>query len=153
MAKHRSPSPTTTIGWREWVGFPGLESVEVKAKIDTGARSSAIHAFNVDTFERSGEAWASFEVHPVQRHRFPTVRVEAPLVDRRAVRSSNGVAEERLVIVTPVQLGPDRFPIELTLTNRDEMGFRLLLGRSAVRRRYLVDPAKSYLLGRPAWSR
>ena len=149
--KHKRPPPRT-IGWREWVGFPCLEGVEIKAKIDTGARSSAIHAFNIETFERAETPWASFELHPVQRHRVPTVRVEAPLVDQRAVRSSNGVSEERLVITTPVQLGPDRFPIELTLTNRDEMGFRLLLGRSALRRRYLVDSSKSYLLGRPAWT-
>jgi hypothetical protein len=136
------------VGWREWVTLPELGGCVVKAKIDTGARTSAIHAFDIDEFERDGRWWASFELHPVQRRRTPAVRAEAPVVEHRRIRSSNGTTEDRPVVRTPVVLGGRRVEIDLTLTNRDEMGFRMLLGRSALRKRFLVDPAKSYLLGR-----
>ena len=133
------------IGWREWVALPGLGVYVIKAKIDTGARSSALHAFDVERFERGGRAMVRFQAHPLQRNDAYTVTVEAALLEDRTVRNSGGQAELRPVIETLVQVGSAVWTIELTLTNRDEMDFRLLLGRQAVRRRYLVDPGRSYL--------
>jgi hypothetical protein len=138
------------IGWREWVALPDLGVARIKAKVDTGARTSALHAFDVEGFERDGRPWARFEVHPQQRSTHGSVLAEAPLVDRRAVRSSSGRAEHRWVVHTIVEIGGMRWPIELTLTRRDTMGFRMLLGRQAIRRRAIVDPGRSWLAGRPA---
>lgn len=132
------------IGWREWVALPDLGVGTIKAKIDTGARSSALHAFEIEQFERQGQAMVRFQAHPVQRNDTVIVTAEAPLLDQRVVRNSGGQEQLRPVIITAVQVGHQIWPIELTLTNRDDMGFRLLLGRQAVRRRYLVDPAGSY---------
>lgn len=134
------------IGWREWVSLPDLGIVNVKAKIDTGARSSAIHAFDIHTFCKEGKDMVRFSVHPYQRDSIRTVTAQAELLDQRHVRNSGGHAELRLVILTAVELQGNRWPIELTLTNRDVMGFRMLLGRQAVRQRFLVDPGNSYLL-------
>ncbi len=135
------------IGWREWVGLPDL-GVTIKAKVDTGARTSALHAEDVVV---EGDL-AHFTVLPVQRDDDLLVRVTAPIVDRRQVRSSSGAAEERLVVRTRAQLHGRVWPIELTLARRDVMGFRMLLGRAAVRRRFLVDPGTSYTAGWPAAS-
>lgn len=135
-----------TIGWREWVELPDLGGAIVKAKIDTGARTSAIHAFGIESYDVDGEEWVGFDLHPVQRHKTPSVRVEARVKERRVVRSSNGVAEERYVIRTVMDLGVGRYPLDLTLANRDQMGFRMLLGRRALRNRFLIDPSRSYLL-------
>ena len=138
------------IGWREWVALPDLGIPAIKAKIDTGARSSAIHAFNLDTFDKRGRPWVAFDLHPIQRHAHPSVRCTAPLRGYRDVRSSNGDVEERPLIRTRLALGPyRRWKIDLTLTNRDEMGFRLLLGRRALRRRCVIDPGRSFLQGVP----
>lgn len=137
------------IGWREWIALPELSIDAIKAKVDTGARSSALHAFDVERFERDGAPWVRFRVHPVQRDTDITVEAMAALADERSVRSSLGHAQIRPVIVTPVRLGQDRWPVELTLTNRDVMGFRFLLGRQAIRGRYAVDPGRSYVHGRP----
>lgn len=134
-----------TIGWREWVSLPDLGVHAVKAKIDTGARSSALHAFDVEQFERSGRAMVRFQAHPIQRNDDYIVTAEAALLEERLVRNSGGQAEMRPVIETAVQVGGVMWTIELTLTNRDDMGFRMLLGRQAVRRRYLVDPGRSFL--------
>ncbi|MGC1310227.1 MAG: ATP-dependent zinc protease [Phormidesmis sp.] len=133
------------IGWRERVALPELNIISVKAKIDTGARSSAIHAFDVEVFKREDAEFVRFKVHPSQRSKTKTVTAEAPLLEMRTVRNSGGKAELRPVIVTTVAAGEQHWPIELTLTNRKVMGFRMLLGRQAVRRRFLVDPGKSYL--------
>lgn len=133
------------IGWREWATLVDLGSVRVKAKIDTGARTSALHAFALEEIEVDGITHARFEIHPEQKRSHPSVLVEAAIVDRRAVRNSGGAVETRPVITTFVRLGDHAFPIDLTLTRRDEMGFRMLLGRSAVRRRFLIDPGRSYL--------
>lgn len=133
------------IGWREYIALPELNIPEIKAKIDTGARSSALHAFNLAEFEREGKTMVSFNVHPYQRDCDRAVTAEAILLDRRSVRSSSGESQLRPVIQTIVELGGQRWAIELTLTNRDEMGFRMLLGREAVRRRFLVDAGNSYL--------
>ncbi|MBD2426589.1 ATP-dependent zinc protease [Phormidium sp. FACHB-1136] len=133
------------IGWREWVALPHLGVQAIKAKVDTGARSSALHAFDLEHFDRHGVAMVRFQAHPIQRDDRHIVIAEAVLLEERLVRNSGGQEELRPVIQTPVQVGGHIWPIELTLTNRDVMGFRLLLGRQAVRRRYLVDPEHSYL--------
>ena len=114
--------------------------------MDTGARTSALHAFEVQAFERGAERWVRFWVHPVQRDVTVELCCEARVTDRRMVRDSGGHEELRYVIRTPLLLGGASWPIEVTLTDRDSMGFRMLLGRSAIRGRYLVDPNKSYLV-------
>ena len=145
-------SELATIGWREWLALPELGIRAVKAKIDTGARSSALHAFDIELFNRGGEPMVRFRVHPWQRSTDETVASEAPLVGERLVRNSGGIESLRPVIVKPVELLGRRWPIEVTLTSRDYMGFRMLLGREAVRRRFLIDPGRSYLSGkRPSW--
>lgn len=142
-------SPDKIIGWREWLTLPGLGIDWVKAKVDTGARSSALHAVKIQRFERDGELWVRFHVHPQQRRSTQTVICQARVHDERQVRSSAGHAQHRVVIREKVALLGETFFIDLTLTNRDAMGFRMLLGREAVRRRFLVDPGSSYLAGRP----
>lgn len=136
------------IGWRERLALPELGISEIKAKIDTGARSSALHAFELEIFTRDGKEMVRFKVHPYQRDTKRTVIAEAELLESRTVRSSMGHAQLRPVIQTVVKLGEMKWPIELTLTNRDEMGFRMLLGRQAMRRRWLVDPGKSFMQSR-----
>lgn len=144
--------PTELVGWREWVGLPDWGVEWVKAKIDTGARTSALHAFGITQFTRDGTDWVRFAVHPWQRSADDEVWVEAEQTDERAVTSSSGVSTVRPVVRTPVRIGDGVRSIELTLTRRDEMGFRMLLGRQAVRGAFLVDPARSYINGRPARS-
>lgn len=138
-----------TIGWREWIALPELGIKSVKVKVDTGARSSAIHASNVEFFMRKGERWVRFDIHPEQKDTRTTAHAEARLVDQRTVRDSGGRSERRIVIRTQMRFLDEEWPIELTLTGRDTMGFRMLLGREAIRRRYVVDPARSFLGGRP----
>lgn len=148
MAVRSDPPRRTVIGWREWLVLPELGIAAIKAKVDTGARSSALHAFDLQTFERDGQPMIRFKVHPLQRSAAETVTAEAPLLDLRTVRSSGGHVSVRAVILTEVELLGKRWPIELTLANRDVMGFRMLLGRQAVRRRFVVDPGCSFLGGR-----
>ncbi|NQV55601.1 MAG: ATP-dependent zinc protease [Rhodospirillales bacterium] len=136
------------IGWREWIGFPELGVDRIKAKIDTGARTSVIHAFRVKKLDDEDEPRIEFYLHPVQRKRNPELRCIAPIVGERIVRSSNGEQETRYVIITPMCLGGEIWPVELTLSDRDQMGFRVLAGRAAIRGRCIVDPGSSYLLGR-----
>jgi hypothetical protein len=143
--KKKARPPLPVVGWREWVALPGLGIGRIKAKVDTGARSSALHALDLETVERDGGTWVRFTVLPIQRSHQGEVRVEAPLVDRRSVRSSSGRAEMRPVIRVDVEVGGLRFPVEMTLTRRDQMGFRMLLGRTAIRRRFVVDAGRSYL--------
>lgn len=137
------------IGWRERLALPELAVTSVKAKVDTGARSSALHAFDIEFFKQNNEDFVRFKVHPAQRNKKKTITVEAKLLDMRSVRSSSGQAESRPVIQTLVATRDQQWPIELTLTNRDIMGFRMLLGRQAVRRRFLVDAGQSYLQSSP----
>ena len=146
---HDNEPSATVAGWREWVALPDLDVPWVKAKLDTGARSSSIHAFDLEEFERDGAPWVAFAVHPWQRSEVDTVRSELPIVDRRAIRSSTGHEEERLVVRTRMTIVGHDLEAELTLANRDEMGFRMLVGREAVRGLILVDPGRSYLGGRP----
>lgn len=144
--RRRSRAQPITIGWREWVALPDMSRIPVKAKIDTGARTSALHAFGLRIVRGDGTDRASFELHPIQRSSAGSVRVEMPVVAFRRVRSSNGHVENRPVIRTMVRLGDHEWPIDITLTSRDTMGFRMLLGRSALRRRFLVDPGRSFLV-------
>ncbi|MGI8793919.1 MAG: ATP-dependent zinc protease family protein [Acidimicrobiales bacterium] len=141
--------PVDTMGWREWVSLPELEIGAIKAKADTGARTSSLHAFGVEWFEVDGAPWVRFEVHPVQRTRWAARMVELPVIARRKVKSSTGHVQERPVIRTKVCLNDRTWPIEITLTDRDEMGFRMLLGRAALRRKFLVDPGRSFLMSDP----
>jgi len=133
------------MGWREWVALPDVGITRVKAKIDTGARSSVLHAFDIEYFQREGKAAVRFQVHPQQRDDRVVVTAEAELLEERQVRSSSGQVEWRPAIQTTVELGGQRWRVELTLTRRDAMGFRMLLGRQAVRDRFLVHPGKSFL--------
>ncbi len=135
------------LGWREWVGLPGLGVEAIKAKLDTGARTSSLHAFRMQRFQKDGRAMVRFEVHPAQRSTRDARTVELEVLEERAVRSSNGREEVRPVVRTEVELSGRRWPIELTLSRRDAMGFRMLLGRQALRRRVLVDPGRSFLAG------
>lgn len=141
----KTKKPMPVIGWREWVALPELGVTAIKAKVDTGARSSALHAFGLELFKRDGARWARFEIHPLQDGPQSIVEVVAEVVAERGVRSSNGRRELRPVICTDIELMGQRWPIEITLTNRDEMGFRMLLGRQAVRRKFLVHAGRSFL--------
>jgi hypothetical protein len=149
MTAPRRPSPRIIVGWREWIALPELGIAAIKPKIDTGARSSSLHAFNIETFDRDGEAWVRFEVHPFQRNNDVVVRAEAQVIEFRHIRSSSGHQTLRPVIRTVVELCDRQWPVEITLAARDEMGFRMLLGREAVRKRFVVDPGQSYLVSSP----
>jgi len=148
IKKLKKPKIKTTIGWREWVAFPDFGIDRIKAKIDTGARSSAMHAWNIQEFEQNGELWVTFEAHPDQRSNQRRLACEAQVVERRKIRSSSGHHETRYVVSVKLEIANETRVIELTLTNRDEMGFRLLLGRTALSGYYIIDPGRSYLIGK-----
>jgi hypothetical protein len=146
--KKRKQTPVRPlVGWREWLGLPDLGLHAVKAKIDTGARTSSLHAVDLEIGAGDEHDWISFIVHPLQHHEEIEIRCRAPLLDQRRVTSSSGQREKRPVIATPVTLGPHAWTIEITLTSRTDMRFRMLLGRHALRQRFLVDPGRSYLIG------
>ncbi len=148
MGKVVSKKALPIIGWREWVSLPDLGLERIKAKIDTGARSSALHAFDLRAFTVGGVPWVRFRVHPLQ-HGGPTVEAEAVIIDMRRVRNPGGRRELRPVIRTHVALSDKRWEIDVTLTPRWGMGFRMLLGRQAVRRHFLVDSGRSFLGEQP----
>lgn len=132
------------IGWREWVSLPDLKIKRIKAKIDTGARTSVLHAFDIKPFNSDGEPWVRFDVHPVQRDDTTVIRCEARIVNRRMITNSGGTRELRYLVKTLLCLGESVWPIELTLSNRDQMGFRMLIGRTALKGRVIVDPSVSF---------
>ncbi|MGQ0616386.1 MAG: ATP-dependent zinc protease family protein [Acidimicrobiia bacterium] len=140
-APRPSRPPLPVVGWREWVALPDLGVDWVKAKVDTGARSSSLHAWAVSDL---GDGRLRFQLHPFQDDDATAVSTEAALLGHREVRSSNGDAEVRPVIRTTVVVLGVPVDAELSLTRRDEMGFRMLLGRRAIRRRFLVDPGRSF---------
>ena len=135
------------IGSEEWCSFPELGIPSIKARVDSGAKTSSIHAFNIQSFRRDSETWVSFEVHPLQNNRRTVVRCELKVVDKRVVKSSSGTTETRYVVNTTMKLGENKWNIELTLSNRDSMGFRMLLGREAMNGRLIVDPSLICSLG------
>jgi hypothetical protein len=139
------------IGWREWVALPDLGVEWTKAKVDTGAKSSSLHAWDIVVDEPAGTV--SFNLHPLQDDESVVIAATAPLVEHRDVRSSNGEVELRPVIRTTAVVVGEQFEIELSLSRRDEMGFRMLLGRSAIRRRFVVDPGRSFVGGGDRFSR
>jgi len=141
-------TPLLTLGWREWIELPALGLPVIKCKVDTGARTSALHAFEVKTELCHGVDMVHFAVHPVQQRDDLIVRCEAPLLDRRSVTDSGGHREQRYVITTDLIVAGQRWPVELTLTDRDSMRFRMLLGRRALAGRALVDPSRSFVTGR-----
>jgi hypothetical protein len=147
MEARLTPKEPLKIGWREWVGLPDLRVDAIKAKIDTGARTSALHAYRIEPVRRGGALWIRFELHPMQRSERMKVTCEARAIDERTVRNSGGGVERRYIIVTLLQLGDQSWPIELALANRDQMGFRMLLGRTALQGRALIEPGRSYLFG------
>ncbi len=137
------------IGWREWVALPEFGISAIKPKIDTGARSSSLHAVEIEEFSRDDRIFVRFRVHPNQRNSKDTVTAEAPVLEYRNVKSSSGQKSLRPVVVTEIEILGQRWPIELTLADRDEMGFRMLLGREALRGRFLVDAGSSFYGGKP----
>jgi hypothetical protein len=149
MTTPKARKTPTVIGWREWVSLPDLAGAIIRAKIDTGARTASLHAFGLETFERDGRQFARFAIHPDHRGPGPAVIVETPILGYRMVRNPGGRSEERPIIRTRLNIGLHRFTTELNLTRRDTMGMPMLLGRHTVRRRFVVDPGRSYLIGIP----
>lgn len=137
------------LGWREWVHLPDLGLPWIKAKVDTGAKTSCLHAFSLDTFVKDGDNWVRFGIHPHQNETDTEIYCEAKIIDERIVSDSGGHKENRIVISSDIVIGEKQWPIEITLTNRDTMQFRMLLGRTAMQDLISVEPDKSYLLGKP----
>nr|MBF0221108.1 ATP-dependent zinc protease [Desulfobulbaceae bacterium] len=141
-------SEKTTVGWREWIVLPELGVPAVKAKVDTGARTSALHAFFLEPFIENGKRKIRFKIHPLQRRSDIELTCVADVVDQRLVSDSGGHREMRYVVRTKAVIGSHEFELEITLTDRDTMQFRMLLGRTALEQKFLVAPGLSYLVGR-----
>jgi hypothetical protein len=143
------PSNNLILGWREWVALPDLGIPAIKAKVDTGARTSALHTFNVESFNNNGTKFVRFWLHPLRKNQDIELICEAPVIDIRKVKDSGGHIEERYVIETPISLGAHLWKIEITLTSRENMLFRMLLGRTAINHSNItIDPSASYITGR-----
>jgi hypothetical protein len=138
-------SDLPTIGWREWVDLPALSLIRIKAKVDTGARTSALHAFSLDPFFVDGKPKIRFAIHPKQHNTEEVITCTADIIDKRLVTDSGGHIEERYVIETPIVIAGETWSIEITLTERENMLFRMLIGRSAVKKRFMVNPARSFI--------
>ena len=145
MVVNEAPHSNTLAGWREWVQLPDVGIPWIKAKLDTGAETSSIHAYDIEAFERAGDDWVRFRVRPWQKALDDQVVVECPIHDRRRVRSSSGHVQERFVVLMRVQLVDREVTAEVTLTNRDSMGFRMLIGRQALRQGFDVTSSRSFL--------
>ena len=141
------PQNKIILGSEEWCSFPELGIPAIKARVDSGAKTSALHAINIAPFVKEGVNWVKFDINPIQNNLKTVIHCEAILIDKRVVKSSSGFREQRYVIQTDIKIGDDIWKIEMTLTNRDSMGFRMLLGREAMSGRILVDPEQKYLLG------
>lgn len=133
------------IGWREWVSLPDLGIPKIKAKVDTGARTSALHAFRLEPFTENSQKKIRFDIHPLQHNKEQIIRCTADVIDKRLVTDSGGHGEERYVIYTTITIAGQTWAIEITLTERENMLFRMLLGRSALRNRFIVNPARSFI--------
>lgn len=144
MAKKRP-----TIGWREWVQLPDLGVDEIKAKVDTGADNSSLHAFNIERFTRDDVAMVRFEIHPRQKRKRPSIACEAEIIGEKKVKNPGGRREVRPIIKTTLVVAGKEIEARVNLTTRDEMTFRMLLGRRTIRKNFLIDPGRSYLGGRP----
>ncbi len=149
LVDEKAKTNLPVIGWREWVGLPDLALKRIKAKVDTGARSSSLHATEVQEVINNGVTYVQFKIHPYHRYPERSVQAEAKVIDFRLVKSSSGKTTNRPVILANVALLGEIWPVELTLANRNEMGFRMLLGREAFRGKFLVDASRSYYGGKP----
>lgn len=144
-----APKTNIIIGWEEWCALPDLDLPAVKAKIDTGAKTSALHAYDIELFSQNAQDFVRFKIHPLQKNNKLERLCTAPLQDYRYVMSSNGEREKRYVILTHLLIAGRNIEAELTLTSRHNLAFRMLLGREALRKgKFIVNPAKSHLLGK-----
>lgn len=140
---------SSIVGWREWVSLPTLGIARIKAKLDTGARTSALHALRCDRYTERGAPHVRLHVQPRQRDGDRVLVIETAIIDERTVTDSSGHRERRIVVASEFALGTQSWPIELTITNRDALRFRMLLGRSAMQGHLIIDPDRSYVLGKP----
>ncbi|MDB4773654.1 ATP-dependent zinc protease, partial [Flavobacteriaceae bacterium] len=136
------------VGSEEWCGLPQLNIPAIKARVDSGAKTSALHAVNIIPFKKDGDPWVRYEVHPLQNDGKTSIHCESPVIDKRKVKSSSGLSELRYVIKSIISIAESTWEIDLTLTNRDSMGYRMLLGRQAMAGKMLVDPEASFQLGK-----
>jgi hypothetical protein len=143
------PAQLPMLGWREWVALPEFGIAQIKAKIDTGARSSALHTVDLDPYLKHGENWLMFTVETKQKYKEELIECHAPIKDRRVVSNSGGHKQRRYVIETQLIFGRHLIQAEITLTNRDSMRFPMLLGRTAMNRIFIIDPHASYLQDKP----
>lgn len=138
------------VGSEEWCSLPSIGIPTIKARVDSGAKTSALHAINIKTYTKDNQEWVKFDVNPIQNNAKALIHCDAKLIDQRIVKSSSGFREKRYVIQTQVSLGGKTWEIEVTLTNRDSMGYRMLLGREAMSGRVMVDPEQKFVLGQPS---